>query len=233
MELSQHTVKAYDQKLDELLELILQMGGRVRTLVQTVKRAMRERSQGLVDAAKLEDKEINRLELELEQAATVILALQNPLAVDLRFVTSSLKISGVMERAGDLAKNTIKRTAALGSYASPETLTKLDKMADIIVAMLDDALVAVKERDAGKAIAVWKRDDEVDDLYHEVFTVVQREMQASPGNIEAGTHLVFMAKNLERLADYVTNMAKTVYYIVTGVPADKSLIRGESAQTSS
>lgn len=225
MELAGHTVKAYDQKLSELMDLISEMGARVRNLVLTVKRAMHERSDVVVAAARAEDKEINRLELELEQAATVILALQNPLAIDLRFVTSALKISGVMERAGDLAKNTIKRTVELGEYASPETLTKLDRMADCIVAMLDDALLAIKHHDAGKAIAVWKRDDEVDALYHEVFTTMQQQMQANPNHVTAGTHVVFMAKNLERIADYVTNLAKTVYYVVTGQPADKSLIR--------
>lgn len=225
MELAGHTVKAYDMRLEELMGLILQMGTRVRTLVLTVKGAMRERSPEVVEAAKLEDKEINRLELELESAATTILALQNPLAVDLRFVTSALKISGVMERAGDLAKNTIKRTVELGSYGTPDTLARLDRMADCIVQMMDDALAAVKEHDANKAIAVWKRDDEVDALYHEIFTLMQQEMQEHPGNITAGTQVVFMAKNLERIADYVTNVAKTVYYIVTGTPADKSLIR--------
>lgn len=227
MELSHHTVKAYDAKLNELLDLILQMGGRVRSLVLMVKRAMRERSAEVAAAAAAEDKEINRLEAALEQSATVILALQNPLAVDLRFVTSALKISGVLERAGDLAKNTIKRTVELGGSASEDVLKKMDRMSDIIIEMLDETLVAVKERDADLALAVWRRDDEVDALYREAFAVAQGEMQKNPGSIPVGTHLVFMAKNLERLADYVTNVAKTVYYIATGTPADKSLIRGE------
>jgi phosphate transport system protein len=227
MELAGHTVKAYDQKLTELEDLILEMGSRLRVLVLAVKHAVRARTREAVDAAKAEDKELNRLELELERAATVILALQNPLAVDLRFVTSALKISGVLERAGDLAKNTIKRTTGLGNYSSPALLDKLDKMSDLTVAMLDDALVAVKQRDAAKAIAVWKRDDEVDELYHAIFQDMQAEMRKNPGAVEAGTHVVFMAKNIERIADYVTNLAKTVYYIVTGEQADKSLIRSE------
>ncbi len=226
MELAGHTLKAYDEQLSELESLILQMGARLRVLVLAVKHAVRARSREAVDAARAEDKELNRLELELEHAATVILALQNPLAIDLRFVTSALKISGVLERAGDLAKNTIKRTTGLGAYGSPEMLDKFDRMADVTVSMLDEALVAVKERNADKAIAVWKRDDEVDDLYHAIFQDVQREMQANPKAVEAGTHAVFMAKNIERIADYVTNLAKTVHYIVTGQPADKSLIRG-------
>jgi phosphate transport system protein len=224
MELAGHTLKAYDRKLDELMDLISQMGQRVRALVITVKRAIHERSDEVVAAAKLDDKEINNLERELEEAATAIIALQSPMAVDLRFITSALKISGVMERAGDLAKNTIKRTVDLADFSDRETLTRLERMADCIVSMLDDALAAVRERDEGKAIAVWKRDDEVDALYHEVFALVQKHMQANPANVTAGTHVVFMAKNLERLADYVTNIAKAVYYIVTGEPADKSLL---------
>ncbi len=228
MELAGHTVKAYDQQLNSLLELIQCMGLRVSEMLGASKRALKERSQELVDIAKHCDTEINRLEVALEEEATITLALQNPLAVDLRFVTSALKISGMLERAGDLAKNIIKRSTRLGEYHSPETNAKLGEMADIIISMLDEALSAVRERNADKAIAVWKRDDAVDKLYHAIFATMQQEMLTDKKNIEACTHIVFMAKNYERLADYVTNVAKTVHYIVTGDPATKAILKGQA-----
>ncbi|MBV8939361.1 MAG: phosphate signaling complex protein PhoU [Alphaproteobacteria bacterium] len=223
--LGTHTLKSYDQQLTHLMDLIFAMGAHVQVLAGIAKQALHMREEALVMQAKAEDKEINRLEGLLEMAATETLALQNPLAVDLRFVTSALKISAMLERAGDLAKNVVKRSAHLGGYSSTETLAALEHMADIVTDMLNDALDAVKRRDAQKALDVWKRDDEVDDLYHAVFSAVQREMLESAANIPSCTHVVFMAKNLERMADYVTNLAKTVHYIVTGHPADKSLLK--------
>ena len=222
--LSGHTLKNYDEQLGQLLALILEMGGSVRTLGALTVRALSERSEMLVQEGKAADKQINRLEGELEEAATVTLALQHPMAVDLRFVISALKISAMLERAGDLAKNIIKRCVPLAGYDNAETLEKLARMAEIFTSMLDDALRAVKERDAELAIAVWRRDAEVDALNRELFAAMQREMTERPERIPACTHLLFIAKNYERMADYVTSVAKTVHYIVTGQPAHKSLL---------
>ena len=156
-----------------------------------------------------------------------MLALQNPLAIDLRFVTSILKITGMLERAGDLAKNTVKRSVKMGEFAPEPVIAKLERMADIIVEMLDAALSAFDSKNTEQAIAVWKRDEEIDDLYHEVLAVMQKEMAKSPDNVPACTHVVFAAKNLERLADYTTNIAKTVYYVTSGKRADKTLLKGQ------
>lgn len=227
MNLQNHTLKAYDQQLSQLMQLILDMGAEVKGIILSTKRALKDRRPELVDEAAATDKRINALEGKLEEAATITLALQNPLAVDLRFVTSALKSSGVLERAGDLAKNIIKRSISLGDYQSPETFGKLEAMADTVVSMLDDALRAIEHRDAERALAVWKRDDEVDELYHTIFATMQREMLADANKVPACTHVVFIAKNFERLADYTTNLAKTVYYVATGKPAEKSLIRGD------
>lgn len=222
---SNHTLKHYDHRLDELLALITEMGTQVGKLAGLTQRALVERSDTLVLEGKAADKEINRLEGELERAATETLALQNPLAVDLRFVTSALKIASMLERAGDLAKNNIKRSPQLGVYQAPEIQAQLHRMAELFVSMMEDALVAVRERNAEKALDVWRRDDEVDALNRQVFAAAQAAMQANASAIPACTQLMFMAKNLERMADYVTNLAKTVHYVVTGTLAHKSLIR--------
>ncbi len=179
--------------------------------------------------AKAADKHINELDIQIEEEATIVLALQNPLAIDLRFVTSVLKITGMLERAGDLAKNTVKRSVKMGTFAPEPVIQKLEMMADIIVEMLDDALAAFNRKDMQKATEVWKRDQEIDDLYHEIFATMQKEMSATPANVIARTHVVFAAKNLERVADYTTNLAKTVYYVASGRRADKNILKEDSA----
>lgn len=225
MNLRKHTLHSYDQQLQHLLQLILDMGGEVRKMVIASKQAFRSRDTSRAQDAKAADKLINDLDHQIEEEATAVLALQNPLAIDLRFVTSVLKITGMLERAGDLAKNTVKRSVKMGEFAPEPVIVKLEKMADIIVEMLDGALEAFENKDTLKATEVWKRDEEIDDLYHEVLAYMQKEMASSPDNVTACTHVVFAAKNLERLADYTTNLAKTVYYVTSGKRADKAILK--------
>ncbi|MDE3060826.1 MAG: phosphate signaling complex protein PhoU [Pseudomonadota bacterium] len=229
MILPQHTLRSYDKQLQHLLQLILDMGGEVKKMVLAAKASFRSRDQARVADAKAADKHINELDVQIEEEATIVLALQNPLAIDLRFVTSVLKITGMLERAGDLAKNTVKRSVKMGTFAPEPVIRKLEKMADVIVEMLDDALAAFNEKDTHKATAVWKRDEEIDDLYHEIFSAMQQEMVANPDNVAACTHVVFAAKNLERVADYTTNLAKTVYYVASGKRADKAMLKGSES----
>lgn len=225
MNLSHHTLRSYDSQLQHLMQLILDMGGEVKKMVHAAKGSFRSRTAQQVTDAKAADKHINDLDHQIEEEATVVLALQNPMAVDLRFVTSILKITGMLERAGDLAKNTVKRSVKMGDFAPEPVILQLERMSDIIVEMLMDALTAFQEKDTAKAIAVWKRDEEIDALYKEISNAMQREMEQTPGNVIACTHVVFAAKNLERLADYTTNIAKTVYYVTSGKRADKTLLK--------
>lgn len=230
MTLGQHTVRSYDKQLQHLSRLILNMGGEVRNMILAAKQSFRSRHESQITDAKAADKLINELDHQIEEDATIVLALQNPLAIDLRFVTSVLKITGMLERAGDLAKNTIKRSVKMGSSAPEAAVQKLEKMADITVQMLDDALEAFDKKDGQKAIDVWKRDEEIDELYHQIFHDMQKEMEVLPDNVTPYTHVVFAAKNLERIADYTTNLAKTVYYVASGKRADKTLLKqGDSS----
>ncbi len=228
MNLRQHTLHSYDKQLQQLLQLILDMGGEVRKMVISAKQSFRSRDESRAQDAKAADKFINELDLKIEEEATVVLALQNPLAIDLRFVTSVLKITGMLERAGDLAKNTVKRSVKMGDIAPEPVIEKLEQMADIIVQMLDGALEAFEHKDTQKATEVWKRDQEIDDLYHEVLIAMQQQMTAMPEKTIAFTHVVFAAKNLERLADYTTNLAKTVYYVTSGKRADKAILKQDA-----
>jgi phosphate transport system protein len=226
MDLGAHTLKSYDEQLTHLSDLIAQMVGELQKLVRASREAFRSRDEARIADAKAADKVINQIDIEIEQAAATVLALQSPVAVDLRFVLSVLKITSMLEQAGDMAKNTVKRSVKMGTYASEEAISKLEKMANIISEMLGDALKAFEERDAELATQVWKRDDEIDDLYKEVITLSQKEMEQKD-RIGACTHVMFAAKNLERLADYTTNLAKTVYYINTGKRADKSILKDQ------
>ena len=228
MNLRQHTLHSYDKQLQHLLQLSLDMGGEVRKMVISAKQSFRSRDESRAQDAKAADKFINELDLKIEEEATAVLALQNPLAIDLRFVTSVLKITGMLERAGDLAKNTVKRSVKMGDLAPEPVIERLEKMADIIVQMLDGALEAFEQKDTQKATEIWKRDQEIDDLYHEVLNLMQQQMTAMPEKATAFTHVVFAAKNLERLADYTTNLAKTVYYVTSGKRADKAILKQDT-----
>jgi phosphate transport system protein len=225
MDLSQHTLRSYDKQLQHLMQLILDMGGEVRQMVLAAKDSFRSRDESRAADAKAADKHINELDRQIEEEATIVLALQNPLAIDLRFVISVLKITGMLERAGDLAKNTVKRSVKMGTFAPEPVILKLEKMADIIVEMLNSALEAFDQKDTQKATDVWRRDEEIDDLYHEILSTMLKEMAHAPDNVAACTHVVFAAKNLERLADYTTNLAKTVYYVASGKRADKAILK--------
>lgn len=224
MNLEAHTLKSYDGQLSELAQLVASMVSELRKLVRASREAFRSRDEARIADAKAADKIINQLDVQIEEAAAIVLALQNPMAVDLRFVISVLKITGMLEQAGDMAKNTVKRSVKMGTYASEGAITRLEKMADLIDRLLADALKAFETRDADLATQVWKRDDEIDALYKEIVTLTQEEIAQSKDRIAPCTHVMFAAKNLERLADYATNLAKTVYYINTGKRADKSIL---------
>lgn len=226
MTLSHHTLRSYDAQLTNLLSLILAMGREVGELIIAAKKSFRSRDESQIADAKSADKHINELDLQIEEEATVVLALQNPMAIDLRFVISIIKITGMLEHAGDLAKNTVKRSVKMGGFASEEAIVKLELMADIIKEMLDGALAAFAQKDTAKAALIWRRDKEIDALYREIIEMMQKEMATSAENVLPCTQVVFAAKNLERLGDYTTNLAKTVYYVTSGKRPDKATLKG-------
>ncbi len=171
------------------------------------------------------DRQVNALDRSINEQATMMLALRAPMGDDLRFVTSALGIASDLERAGDLAKNTTKRSLKLGDYTPTLVIESLNKMVSIVLYMLGEALTAIELRNPEQAIEVWKRDKQVDDHYHEILRALQEEMQKNPGAIESATHFVFAAKNFERIADYATSLARTVYYVTTGKQAGKEVLK--------
>jgi phosphate transport system protein len=212
----EHTLKAFDEDLDRLRALISQMGGLAEHAIGEAMRCLVQRD---VDgAAKLvkADKQLDVLEIETERRAVQLIALRAPMASDLRDVVAALKISGVVERIGDYAKNIAKRVPLLENMGKIEPLSLLPEMARIATGMVHDVLDAFVERDAEAAVRVCERDAAVDDFYDSIFRTLVTHMMENPQSIGQSAHLLFVAKNLERVGDHATNIAEMVYYAATG-----------------
>jgi phosphate transport system protein len=201
------------------------MGGLVKEMIATALKSLIAKDDALKEHVRELDRQVNALDRSVSEQATMMLAHRSPMGDDLRFVTSALRIASDLERAGDLAKNTTKRSMKLGDYSPMTVLDSLHRMVDIVISMLGDALTAIETRNPEQAIAVWKRDKQVDDLYHEILRDLQTEMQKNPASVEAATHFVFATKNFERIADYATSLARTVHYVTTGTLADKGVLK--------
>jgi phosphate transport system protein len=157
------------------------------------------------------------LQREVEESAILTIARRQPLAVDLRETISAIRVSGDVERIGDLAKNIAKRALVIGSDFQPQKIVLgLQHMSDLVLAQLKDVLDAYAQQDTVRALDVWKRDGAIDALYTSLFRELLTYMMEDPRNISFCTHLLFCAKNIERIGDHTTNIAETVHYLVTG-----------------
>jgi phosphate transport system protein len=213
---SGHTIKAFDEDLDRLRALISQMGGLAEHAIRESMRCLVQRDLDGAQKIVADDKKLDALELETERRAVQVLAMRAPMAGDLRDVVAAIKISGVVERIGDYAKNIAKRVPLLENVGSIEPLSLMPEMARIATEMVHDVLNAFVERDAEAAARVVDRDRAVDDFYNSIFRTLLTYMMENPGNIGQSTHLLFIAKNIERVGDHATNIAEMVYYAATG-----------------
>jgi phosphate transport system protein len=211
-----HTVKAFDQDLDQLRASIAEMGGLAESAIAESMRALMQRDTEAATRVIETDKKIDVLEAEVERNAVQIIALRAPMADDLRDVVAALKIAGVVERIGDYAKNIAKRVHVIEESPNIEPLSLLPEMARIAAEMVHNVLDAFVARDAKKAVAVCERDRAVDDFYNSIFRTLLTFMMENPHNITPATHLLFIAKNLERIGDHATNVAEMVYFAATG-----------------
>ncbi|MDQ3139631.1 MAG: phosphate signaling complex protein PhoU [Pseudomonadota bacterium] len=211
-----HTVKAFDEELDQLRASIAEMGGLAERAISESMRALMQRDTEAAARVVENDKQIDALEAEVERNAVQIIALRAPMADDLRDVVAALKIAGVVERIGDYAKNIAKRVHVIDQSPNIEPLSLLPEMARIAAEMVHNVLDAFVARDAEKAIAVCERDRAVDDFYNSIFRTLLTFMMENPHNITPATHMLFIAKNLERIGDHSTNVAEMVYFAATG-----------------
>ena len=216
MATSGHTVKAFDRDLDELRMLVAEMGGLAEAAIENSISALMRRDLDSAAHIVEADARIDALEAELERRVLRLFALRAPLADDLREVLAALKISGVVERIGDYAKNIAKRVPLLHDAREIKPIAILPAMAAAVSEMVHDVLDAFAARNAEAALEVCRRDSKVDDLYNSLFRALLTYMMENPGNIGASTHLLFIAKNLERIGDHATNAAEMVYFAATG-----------------
>ena len=214
--MTDHTVKAFDDEIGELRGHIADMGGRAEQAITLAMQALVKRDLELARKVIADDKAIDRLETEVEKLAVRIIALRAPMADDLREVIAALKIAAVLERIGDYAKNIAKRTGALESRRKIEPISLLPSMAKVATEMVRDVLDAFAARDIAAAIEVNERDHVVDDFYNSIFRTLVTYMYENPQSIGDAAHLLFVAKNLERVGDHATNVAEMVYFAATG-----------------
>lgn len=212
---SGHTLKAFDEDLDRLRGLISEMGGLAEHAIRESMRCLVQRD--LDGAARIveDDRKLDALEIETERRAVQLIALRAPMATDLRDVVAALKISSVVERIGDYAKNIAKRVPLLRDR-DIEPISLMPEMANIATNMVHEVLDAFVHRDAEAALRVIERDKAVDDFYNSIFRTLLTYMMENPNNIGQSAHLLFIAKNVERVGDHATNIAEMVYYAATG-----------------
>lgn len=215
---SEHIIKSYDEELRRLDNTITQMGGLAESQLATAIEAVARRDSILATRAVEGDVEIDELDREVETLVVRLLALRQPLARDLRQIVASLKIAADLERIGDYAANVAKRSLALSLTPPVRPVHAIPRMGNFCQQMVKDILDAYVARDADRAMSVWLRDEELDEMYTSLFRELLTYMIEDPRNITACTHLLFMAKNLERVGDLTTNIGETIYFFVHGVP---------------
>ena len=213
---SGHTIKAFDEDIERLRGLIGEMGQLAHQAIREAMRCLVERDTEAALRVVERDKQIDALEIETERRVVQLIALRAPMAGDLRDAVAALKISGVVERIGDYAKNIAKRVPQLDNAAKIEPVSLLPEMARIAASMVHDVLNAFVNRDAEAAARVQERDRAVDDFYDSIFRTLLTHMMENPHNIGQSAHLLFVAKNIERVGDHATNIAEMVYYAATG-----------------
>ncbi|MBM3554817.1 MAG: phosphate signaling complex protein PhoU [Alphaproteobacteria bacterium] len=223
-----HTVKAYDDELKKLAGDLLRMGGLAESQLGAAIQALTKRDDALADAVIAGDGEIDRIEHEVELLATRLLALRQPVASDLRLIVGAIKLASEIERVGDYAKNVAKRAKVLNAGQPLKPAAAVPRMAGLVQALFRDALDAFARRDAEKAVDVWKRDGEIDDMYNSIFRELLTYMIEDARAITSGIHLLFIVKNLERMGDHATNMAEMAYFIVTGARLDEARPKGDT-----
>ena len=226
---AQHIVKSYEDELKRLRDRIAQMGGMVEHQVAAASRAVADKdSEAAVEAVE-QDPQVDALERDIEQFVIRMLALRQPMAMDLRQIVAALKMTGDLERIGDYAANIAKRSIVLNQFTLPFSLAGISHMSRLVQENLKLVIDAIGDSDAEKALVVWNADQAIDDIYNGIFRELITYMMEDPRSITPCTHLLFIAKNLERIGDHATNIAETVHYAVTGDLIPENRPKGDNS----
>ena len=216
--MSEHIAKVYDEDLGSLKTMLAQMGGLVEQQLDDAIDALLRRDTVLADRVIQNDEKVDVLEHQIEEKAILTIAKRQPMARDLREIMVAIKVSSDLERIGDLAKNTAKRTHAMSDQVPRKLMAGVTRMGRLAQEELKNILDAYARSDAERAIEVWRSDEELDALYNSIFRELLTYMMEDPRNISLCTHLLFGAKNMERIGDHATNIAENIHYQVHGKP---------------
>lgn len=224
----QHIVSAFDDELKDIAQGVAEMGGLAEQLVDRSMTALTRGDTTLAQEVIADDRKIDRLQREVEEKAILMIARRQPMARDLREIVAVIRIANDLERVGDLAKNIAKRVIALQGQVQPQRLMHgVQHIAELSMEQLKNVLDSYATRDTDQALAVWNRDSEIDALYTSLFRELLTYMMEDPRNITLCTHLLFCAKNIERIGDHATNVAETVHYLVTGAVLAEERPKGD------
>jgi phosphate transport system protein len=212
-----HTTKAFDTDLQEITRKVAEMGGMVEQQIAAAVRALVDRDLELGERVIAMDPQIDGMQRDIEEKAILTIARRQPMAVDLREVVGAMRVCNDLERMGDHAKHLGKRVVALDGDFYPQKLIRgVEHMAELVSTLLKQVLDAYASRDLAAALAVWKGDEEVDSMCTSLFRELFTYMMEDPRNITFCMHLMFCAKDIERMGDHATNIAETVYYMIEG-----------------
>ena len=222
-----HIVSAFDDDLIAVQAKISEMGGLAEDLLANALEAVKTRDAALAQEVIARDKRLDALEFELDELATRIIALRQPMAQDLRLLISALRMATTLERVGDLSKNIARRAIYLASVRPVRLSSSIVRMGQQTLGQLTEVLDAFTSRDTALAVAIWRRDVEIDEIYNAIFREVVTYMMEDPRPIGLGSQLLFIAKNLERIGDHTTHLGEMIYYIVEGEPLGDDRPKGE------
>ena len=228
-----HIASVFDRDLEATQALIMKMGGLVEQMVVEAAESLETRDVELAEQVRLNDRTVDELESQVNEEAARLIALRAPTAVDMRMVLTVMRMANNLERIGDYTKNLAKRTAILVDLPTINNAAgSLRRMSKTVASMLADVLDAYVKGDASLAEAVRLRDEEVDQMYNALFREFLTHMMEDPRNITPCMHLHFIAKNIERMGDHVTNIAEAVIYLYTGEQPDDERPKLDSTSTS-
>ncbi len=212
-----HTAKAFDTDLQEITRKVAEMGGLAERQIGDAIQALTDRDMDLAERVIATDPTIDAMQHDVEEKAVLTIARRQPMAVDLREIVGAMRVCNDLERIGDHAKHVAKRVVALDMDLHPQRLIRgVEHMASLVSSLLKQVLDAYASRDLATALAVWNGDEEVDALCTALFRELLTYMMEDPRNITFCMHLMFCAKDIERIGDHATNIAETVYYIIEG-----------------
>ncbi|HZZ31399.1 MAG TPA: phosphate signaling complex protein PhoU [Phenylobacterium sp.] len=215
--MNEHIVKSYEDELNSLAAECVRMGGLTEAQVADAVAGVVKRNQELAASVVVRDDKLDEAERDIERKTIRLIALRQPVADDLRRAVAAMKVANNLERCGDLAKNIAKRTLVIIESDPLTPLTRsIERMGKLVLSRLSSVIDAYSRSDLERALAVWSQDDEVDEHYNSLFRELLTYMMGDPRTITACAHMLFVAKNLERIGDHATNIAEIIHYQITG-----------------